>query len=142
MELYNMSQQIINGNRATNPRSKLISEGDLLTLQQRNRALRNGKSRWVSIMTKWTSTGNETNSWRTSGNVSQNIVCTTPHCTKIIFGDDRNPRLVYTDLATGERTDGTKDIASFPGYEFNPKGIDESRYKSKIISGKSIYKKI
>ena len=38
--------------------------------------------------------------------------------TRIIFGKDRNPSLVYTNLATGERTDGTKDIASFPGYEF------------------------
>ena len=38
--------------------------------------------------------------------------------TKIIFGSEKKPALVYTDLATGERTDGTKDIASFPGYEF------------------------
>lgn len=40
--------------------------------------------------------------------------------TKIIFGKERNPELVYTDLATGERSDGTKSdvIGSFPGYEF------------------------
>lgn len=38
--------------------------------------------------------------------------------TRIIFGKEKNPGLVYTDLATGERTDGTKDIASFPEYEF------------------------
>ena len=38
--------------------------------------------------------------------------------TRIIFGKEKSPSLVYTDLATGERTDGTKDIASFPGYEF------------------------
>ena len=38
--------------------------------------------------------------------------------TRIIFGKERNPALVYTDLATGERTDGTHDIASFPGYSF------------------------
>ena len=38
--------------------------------------------------------------------------------TKIIFGKERKPALVYTDLATGERTDGTRDIACFPGYEF------------------------
>ena len=62
------------------------------------------------------------------------------HCTKIIFGSEKHPRLVYTDLATGERTDGTKDIVCFPGYEFNAKGIDESRYTGKIVSGKSIYK--
>lgn len=38
--------------------------------------------------------------------------------TRIIFGKEKNPNLVYTDLATGKRTDGTKDIASFPEYEF------------------------
>ena len=38
--------------------------------------------------------------------------------TRIIFGKERNPALVYTDLATGERTDGTKDKNKFPGYEF------------------------
>ena len=38
--------------------------------------------------------------------------------TRIIFGKERNPSLVYTDLATGERTDGTKDKNKFPGYEF------------------------
>ena len=40
--------------------------------------------------------------------------------TKIIFGNDRNPELVYTDLATGEMSDGGKSkyINAFPGYEF------------------------
>lgn len=38
--------------------------------------------------------------------------------TRIIFGKEKKPTLVYTDLATGERTDGTKDKNSFPGYEF------------------------
>ena len=38
--------------------------------------------------------------------------------TRIIFGKERKPKLVYTDLATGERTDGTHDMASFPGYEY------------------------
>lgn len=41
--------------------------------------------------------------------------------TKIIFGKDRHPELVYTDLATGERSDGTTNpdiINSFPGYEY------------------------
>lgn len=35
---------------------------------------------------------------------------------KLIFGDVKNPALVYTNLKTGERTDGGKDIA-FPDYE-------------------------
>jgi hypothetical protein len=38
--------------------------------------------------------------------------------TRIIFGKEKKPALVYTDLATGERTDGTKDKNKFPGYEF------------------------
>lgn len=38
--------------------------------------------------------------------------------TRIIFGKERKPSLVYTDLATGERTDGTKDSVTFPEYEF------------------------
>ena len=37
--------------------------------------------------------------------------------TKIIFDKERNPELIYTDLATGEREDGTHDKA-FPGYEY------------------------
>ena len=39
--------------------------------------------------------------------------------TKIIFGKERHPDLVYTDLATGDSTDGThKDSNKFKGYEF------------------------
>lgn len=40
--------------------------------------------------------------------------------TKIIFGKDKKPGLVYTDLATGEMSDGgeSKYINSFPGYRF------------------------
>lgn len=39
--------------------------------------------------------------------------------TKIIFGNNRNPNLVYTDLATGQRTDGVYDPSSkFEGYEY------------------------
>ena len=41
--------------------------------------------------------------------------------TRIIFGKEKKPNLVYTDLTTGERTDGTKRtdiINAFPGYEF------------------------
>ena len=46
--------------------------------------------------------------------------------TKIIFGNNKHPQLVYTDLATGERSDGTTNpdiINAFPGYEF-AKGED------------------
>lgn len=53
--------------------------------------------------------------------------------TKLIVGDDPNPqrKYVYTDLST-----------QFPGYEYNPYGIDKDRYipGTKIVSGKSIYK--
>lgn len=52
---------------------------------------------------------------------------TRSHVTKIIFGDDRNPELVYTNLATGERTDGGRDIG-FPGYRFDPNGIPLDDY--------------
>ena len=41
--------------------------------------------------------------------------------TRIIFGKEKNPSLVYTDLATGERSDHTfvtDVIQAFPGYEF------------------------
>ena len=41
--------------------------------------------------------------------------------TRIIFGNEKNPALVYTDLATGERSDHTfvtDCIQAFPGYEF------------------------
>lgn len=41
--------------------------------------------------------------------------------TRIVFGNERKPALVYTNLATGEQTDGIKRtdiINSFPGYEF------------------------
>lgn len=51
------------------------------------------------------------------------------HATKIIFGNDPNPELVYTNLATGERSDGGRDIG-FPGYRFDPKGIPVSEYIS------------
>ncbi len=42
--------------------------------------------------------------------------------TKIIFGNERKPNLVYTDLATGKASDPTYQrddiIGAFPGYEF------------------------
>ena len=54
---------------------------------------------------------------------------------RIIFGKEKHPNLVYTNLATGERTDGKSTpgiINAFPGYEYvNGKnmyrGIDLSR---------------
>ena len=56
---------------------------------------------------------------------------TNAHTTRIIVGNDRNPqeKFVYTDLS---------DI--FPGYEFDLKGINQSRYTGKIVTGKSIYR--
>lgn len=40
--------------------------------------------------------------------------------TRIIFGKERKPQLVYTDLSTGERSDGSKSdvLGAFPEYEF------------------------
>ena len=41
--------------------------------------------------------------------------------TKFIFGNEKNPQLVYTDLATGKQDPGpqnTKVINAFPGYEY------------------------
>ena len=49
--------------------------------------------------------------------------------TRIIFGKERKPDLIYTDLATGERTDGTKDKVSFPGYEF-VYDTEDKKYKN------------
>lgn len=50
--------------------------------------------------------------------------------TRIIFGKEKKPKLVYTDLATGEASDPayqrTDIITAFPGYEF--------------IDGKNIYR--
>lgn len=61
---------------------------------------------------------------------------TNNHSTRIIFGKNRKPQSVfnYPDLSK-----------EFPGYEFSPYGIDESRYnigfdgKSVKTSGKSIF---
>ena len=58
------------------------------------------------------------------------------HTTRIIFGDDRHPELVYTDLSK-----------EFPGYKFDPYGIDPSEYngydpndkKTWHVGGKSLY---
>ena len=63
------------------------------------------------------------------------------HAARIIFGNNQHPSLVYTDLATGKRTDGTKDVASFPGYVYDERGIDRELYgDNKVVTGKSIYK--
>lgn len=61
---------------------------------------------------------------------------TRQHATKIIFGDDKHPELVYTDLSK-----------LFPGYKFDKFGIDPSEYngydpedkKTWHIGGKSVY---
>ena len=56
---------------------------------------------------------------------------TQQHTAKFIFGADQNPQaqFVYTDLSTGKRTDGTKDICSFEGYMFD---AGTSTYKGEI----------
>lgn len=38
--------------------------------------------------------------------------------TKFIFGNERHPKLVYTDLATGQRDDGTQDPIFWPDYHY------------------------
>lgn len=61
---------------------------------------------------------------------------TRQHATRIIFGDDKNPELVYTDLSK-----------TFPGYKFDKFGIDPSEYNGYDpedkhtwhVGGKSIY---
>lgn len=40
------------------------------------------------------------------------------HIIKLLVGNERNPQLVYTNLKTGERSDGTKMKYCFPDYEF------------------------
>lgn len=58
---------------------------------------------------------------------------TNSHTTRLIVGNDRHPqdKFIYTDLSE-----------QFPGYEYNPIGIDRERYNpdAKIVSGKSIYR--
>lgn len=73
---------------------------------------------------------------------------TNQHTIKIITKGDKNPQknYIYTNLATGERSDGTFDEIKFPGYQFSPTGLDKELYpkdeKGKPIytTGKSIYK--
>lgn len=66
--------------------------------------------------------------------------------TRIVFGRERKPALVYTDLATGERSDGStnpKVIGAFPGYEYrdgkNMYRGDELGFGGWIISHPGIY---
>lgn len=58
---------------------------------------------------------------------------TNSHTIKLIVGDNKHPqdKFVYTDLST-----------IFPGYRYDPYGIDPSEYKegAKIVRGKSIYR--
>ena len=58
---------------------------------------------------------------------------TNMHTMKIITGGDKRPQdsYIYTNLATGERSDGTVDSIKFPGYIFNATktGKEKSTYK-------------
>jgi len=50
---------------------------------------------------------------------------------KMIFGEEKNPQLVYTDLSTGISSDGTyNEFNRFEGYEFSEYGIDTARYSA------------
>lgn len=66
------------------------------------------------------------------------------HITKIIFGDEKTPNLIYTDLSTAKQTYANGDdykgeyLNEFPGYEFDEHGIDPDRY-NKDADGKPIY---
>lgn len=57
--------------------------------------------------------------------------------TKIIFGKERNPELIYTDLATGEREDSTYDKA-FPGYEY--KYLESAKKYTNVYRGVDVGK--
>ena len=70
--------------------------------------------------------------------------------TKIIFGRERHPKLVYTDLATGEQfgdyIEETTVINAFPGYEYKDgknlyRGTDIGR-GGYIISNPNIYSNV
>ena len=63
---------------------------------------------------------------------------TNSHTIRIITNGDKNPNAdyIYTNLATGERSDGTKDPHFFPGYVFNDKEVDtkkKSRYRDEDV---------
>ena len=57
---------------------------------------------------------------------------------KIIFGNEKHPKLVYTDLATGEPSDPrfkSKYINKFPGYEhaFGPDGKPHNMFRGEDV---------
>ena len=54
------------------------------------------------------------------------------HTTRIIFGNDRHPqsKFIYTNLATGERSDGTKTDKCFPGYIYE---FGTSTYRGVVV---------
>lgn len=61
--------------------------------------------------------------------------------TKFIFGGERHPQLVYTDLATGERSDGSVNpdiIGAFPGYEY--KWIEDEKKFANMYRGVDVSK--
>lgn len=57
---------------------------------------------------------------------------TQKHTERIIFGMDRNPQSkhIYTELATGVRTDGEVDHIKFPGYTYE---MGRSHYKDILV---------
>lgn len=57
---------------------------------------------------------------------------TQAHTARIIFGTDQNPqsRFVYTNLATGERSDGKEDSVKFEGYKYD---FGKSTYKGRDV---------
>lgn len=69
------------------------------------------------------------------------------HITQIIFEGEKNPNLIYTELATGKQTyiDGkpaekVNDFCNeFPGYSFNKYGFEKDIYAEEPTSKKSLY---
>lgn len=64
---------------------------------------------------------------------------TNSHTIRIITNGDPNPNkdYIYTDLATGKRSDGTVDSIKFPGYIFNekePNTKKKSTYMGEYVS--------
>lgn len=61
--------------------------------------------------------------------------------TRIIFGREKNPQLVYTDLKTGEQTKNgyakPNVINSFPDYEFVPEGVVDKE-KHNMFKGEDL----
>lgn len=57
--------------------------------------------------------------------------------TRIIFGNDKHPKLVYTDLSTGELSDGsdTGVINEFPGYHYISANMSEDKLRHNMYRG-------